>query len=186
MKSIAQLLEGRKPFCVQKDCSVLEVAKLMAERNVGAAPVLDGDRLVGIFSERDLLKRVIASGYDPASLRVADVMTTQVVIAESDESLDTLSQRMKQAACRHIPVVKDGRLVGVLSLRDLLLADIKVKEKALKVADTLVRWTGPTTVGIELVWKCLQCGHHEPGKRPPEACANCQAPREEFVLVEED
>ena len=186
MKLIDQLLAGRKAFCVQKEQSVLEVAKLMAERNVGAAPVLDGDRLVGIFSERDLLKRVIASGYDPASLRVADVMTTQVVIAQADESVDTLSQRMKQASCRHIPVVKEGQLVGVVSLRDVLLADIKVKEKALKVADTLVRYTGPTTVGIELVWKCLKCGHHEPGKSPPDACPSCQAPREEFILVEED
>lgn len=186
MKPIAQILEGREPFCVQKEMSVLEVARRMAERNVGAAPVLEGDRLVGIFSERDLLKRVVALGYEPGSVRVGDVMTKQVVIAEADESIDTLSQRMRQAAIRHIPVVKNGRLIGVLSLRDLLLADMKVKEKALKVADTLVRYTGPSASGIELVWKCLKCGHHEPGKSPPESCASCQAPREEFILVEED
>lgn len=158
----------------------------MTERNVGAVPILDGDRLVGFFSERDVLKRVVAAGRAPASTRVDEVMTSPVIIAEAEESFEACLQRMKAAGCRHLPVVSGGKLIGVVSLRDLLLVDIEVKDTALKIADRLIRHSLPSTAVVELVWKCLQCGHHLQAEAAPAACPSCWAPREEFVLVEED
>ena len=185
-RTIASLVSQRSFVSARAGMSVEEVARLMAEKNVGAVPILDGERLVGIFSERDLLKRVVAAGRAPASTRVDEVMTKSVIIAEAEESFETCLQRMKVAGCRHLPVVSGGRLMGVVSLRDLLLVDVQVKDTALKMADTIIRHSLPTTAVVELVWKCLQCGHHLQAEAAPAMCPHCRAPREEFVLVEED
>lgn len=185
-RPIRGLLAHRPLVFVRTQTSVEEVARVMADKNVGAVPVLEGERLAGIFSERDLLKRVVAAGRAPAGTRIEEVMTSPVIIAEADESFETCLERMKAAGCRHLVVVEDGKLLGVVSLRDLLLIDVQVKEKALKIADKLIEHSLPTTVAIELVWKCLQCGHHLQAEAAPAQCSHCGAPREEFLLVEED
>lgn len=180
-------LLGRRPLVfVRREMTVEAAAKLMAEKNVGAVPVVDAEQVVGIFSERDLLKRVVAAGRAPAATRVEEVMTSLVLIAEADESFEACLERMKAAGCRHLPVVSGGKLVGMVSLRDLLLSDVQVKDKALKIADDLIKHSLPTTVTVELVWKCLRCGYHLQADAAPARCPHCQAPREEFVLVEED
>lgn len=183
--SLRPLVSGRALIAVRRGMSVAEVARVMAEKNVGAVPVLDGDRLVGLFSERDLLKRVVARGRDPAALRVEEVMTTELVVANVDDSFEACLQRMRAASCRHLPVLDGGRLLGLVSLRDMLLADIQVKQKQLDIGDRPAEAV-VTTQGIELVWKCLRCGHHLTGETAPARCPSCRAPREEFVLVEED
>ncbi len=102
------------------DTSVLEVARIMCRGRVGAIPVLDGDNLVGIFSERDLMQRVVVAGLDPATTPVQSVMTRQVITAVLDEPVDTSLKKMQKAGCRHLPVVESGRVLAVISMRDLL------------------------------------------------------------------
>ena len=185
-RPIASVLAGRSLVSVRTGTSVEEAARRMAQNNVGAVPVLDGERLVGIFSERDLLKRVVAAGRAPGATRVEEVMTSPVIMAEAEESFATCLERMKAAGIRHLAVVAGGKMLGLVSLRDLLLVDVAVKEKALTLADRVIEQSLPTTVAVELVWKCLRCGHHVQTEAAPAACPHCQAPREEFVLVEED
>jgi CBS domain-containing protein len=103
----------------------------MARNNIGAVPVMDGTRLVGIFSERDVINRVVAKNLGPALTKVSDVMTTNIVVADVDETHEDCLKKMKQANCRHLPVVDGQTLVGMISLRDLLDVDIHEKDDAI-------------------------------------------------------
>lgn len=121
---IKQILADRPMFTVDKEMSVQAAVEYMAEKNIGAVPVMEGSRLVGIFSERDVLNRVIARQLSPATTSVASVMTSNLVVAEADESNESCLRKMKQANCRHLPVVEGERLVGVISVRDLMQVEI--------------------------------------------------------------
>ncbi|MBX2992536.1 MAG: CBS domain-containing protein [Bacteroidetes bacterium] len=125
---IKQLLEHRPLLTIDKDASVQMAAEYMAKNNIGALPVVDAERLVGVFSERDVINRVVVRNLVPAQTRVADVMTTNIVVAESDETYEDCLKKMKQASCRHLPVVEGEALVGFISLRDLLQVDIHEKD----------------------------------------------------------
>jgi len=132
MKTIHHIIKDRDVYFVRKDQTVLEAVKYMAEKQVGAVAVLDGDRLMGVFSERDLMTRIVVQGKDPAKTLVGEVMSTNLVIAEPDESYESCLAKMKQARCRHLPVVSAGKLVGFLSQRALLETDIDEKNYEIK------------------------------------------------------
>ena len=97
MKTIGGLVSGREIFHVRSDHSVRDAARYMTDRRVGAVAVLDGTRLVGILSERDVMGRVVARQLDPDRTRVGEVMTKDLVVAQSDESHEEGLRRMKQA-----------------------------------------------------------------------------------------
>jgi CBS domain-containing protein len=127
MATIAQVLQQRHPqVCVMTSrATVTEAVALLATRECGALLVVEGRDLVGIFSERDLLRRVVAPGRDPASTRLRDVMTSEVVTARPDEDRQSAVSKMRSAGCRHLPVVVDGTVIDVLSMRDLLFEEIE-------------------------------------------------------------
>src|SRR5216684_2815913 len=123
MKQIAELIEGHPLFYASSIDSVRDVARTMSDRNIGALAVLDSGKLVGIFSERDLMTRVVAAGLDPKETSVAAVMTKDIVVADPNEDVNSALQKMHRLGCRHLPVVDNGKLVGMISLRDLLKVD---------------------------------------------------------------
>jgi CBS domain-containing protein len=128
MMSIRDLVRDRAVVTVAKDATVQAAVEHMAHNNIGAVSVMEGTRLVGIFSERDVINRVIARRLDPATTTVASVMTTNLVVAGVDESYESCLRKMKQANCRHLPIVSGETLVGFISLRDLLQVDISEKD----------------------------------------------------------
>ena len=132
MENIGALLKDRPLYTISSDKSVRETAAIMAEKKVGALPVVEGERLVGLFSERDVITRVIAKGLDPAATRLSDVMTTNLVVANADEDVSACLSKMQQAHCRHLPVIAEERLVGFISLRDLLQKDLSQKAEDLE------------------------------------------------------
>lgn len=132
MRNVRQIIEGRPLFTVRRGRTVREVVQELAAHQVGAIPVLDGERLVGVFSERDLITRVLARGLDLDRTNVEDVMTTDLVTAGLDEGYDECLAKMQAGKCRHLPVLDEGRLAGFLSLRDLLA--VAVDEKQLEVS----------------------------------------------------
>ncbi|OFW26189.1 MAG: hypothetical protein A3H97_15425 [Acidobacteria bacterium RIFCSPLOWO2_02_FULL_65_29] len=140
MKSIKAIIGDRETVVVDPLLSIADAARRMAERNIGAVGVVDGDRLVGIFSERDVLIRVVAAGKDPASTLVRDVMSSDLVVAEVGESYETCLGRMQQARLRHLIVLDQGRLAGIVSLRDLLAADIDEKSEAITLLNAYVHY----------------------------------------------
>jgi CBS domain-containing protein len=139
MKTISDIIKDQVPCSVTKDQSVFEVARYMTDCQVGAVPVVEGDRILGIFSERDLMTRVVAKELDPKSTPVGEVMTTDVVVIDANESYENCIRKMKQLNCRHLPVVSsDRKLIGVISLRDLLWLDKMEKEEELKILNEYV------------------------------------------------
>ena len=132
MKTLRSLIAGREVYAIQKNVTVQDAAVYMTSKHIGAIPVLDGDRLVGIFSERDVINRVVSRGCEPMTTKVEDVMTRELVVASADESYESCLWKMKQAACRHLPIVDEGRLLGVLSVRDLLMMEIDEKDEKIE------------------------------------------------------
>jgi CBS domain-containing protein len=110
----------------------------MADSNVGLVPVLRTGKLVGVFSERDLVKRVIAKGLSLEDTTVDDVMTKELILAKSDESYEACLKKMKDAYIRHIIIIDDGLLYGVLSMRDLLEMDITAQKETIQVLNNYI------------------------------------------------
>jgi CBS domain-containing protein len=113
--------------------SVLDVARAMVERNIGAVPVLRDGFLVGIFSERDLMKRVVAEGRDARTTLVCDVMTDDPLTVGPHESLETCMVIMRRHGFRHLPVCEGRELRGIVSLRDILLHDLNEKDHEVRM-----------------------------------------------------
>jgi CBS domain-containing protein len=123
MRQIGEIIEGHPLFHVPSTASVRDVARTMSERNIGAIAVLDSGRLVGIFSERDVLTRIVAEGRNPDDTRVDSVMTKDIIVAAPADDINEALQKMHERNCRHLPVVQGGNLVGMISIRDLLQVD---------------------------------------------------------------
>lgn len=138
MKTLQSLVGDRHTVTVERSFSVTDAARLMSQHHTGALPVTDKGRLVGIFSERDVLTRVVAAGRAPDTTSVGDVMSSNLIVAAMDESCDICRQRMQRAHIRHLPVIQDGALAGIVSLRDLLAAEIDDKAEALTLLNAYV------------------------------------------------
>jgi len=123
--SVASVIEPRKLVVATPRTSVAEAARLMRDGNVGAVLVVDGERLVGIFTERDAVYRVTAAGGDPAATTLDGVMTRDPVTVAPDETFGYALLLMHEHGFRHVPVVEDGRPVGVVSARLALDPDLE-------------------------------------------------------------
>jgi CBS domain-containing protein len=125
---ICDLIKNQDTFRADACQTVLEVAQAMVSRNIGAVPVLREGVLVGIFSERDLMKRVVVDGRDPRLTRVEEVMTPEPLRVGPHDDLQTCMLLMQRHGFRHLPVCDGAQLQGVVSLRDLMLHDLDEKD----------------------------------------------------------
>jgi CBS domain-containing protein len=141
MRQIAELIAGRPLIHAESSETVRDVARKMSDKNVGAVAVLDRGKLVGIFSERDLMKRVVAAGLNPERTLVANVMTRDIMVANPIDDITTALQKMHAVGCRHLPVVDSGNLVGMISLRDLLEIDDDTQRKRASFLSELVTYS---------------------------------------------
>jgi CBS domain-containing protein len=131
MSLVRDIVEGRLLFCVEEDETVSQVAERMAELHVGAIVVLKGDHLRGVFSERDLMKRVVLEHQDPDRTRVAQVMSTAVVTVDESATLEEAMELMQSNNCRHLPVTRDDAVIAFLSMRDLMNYELARKTEEL-------------------------------------------------------
>ena len=134
MENIKELLTHREVYTVKKGTSIRDVVYYMSEKRVGLVSVMDEGKLVGVFSERDLVQRVIAKNINLEDTKVEDVMTSKLIIAKIDESNESVLTKMKEANTRHILVIEGDKLAGVVSMRDLLelhLTDYKTTVEVL-------------------------------------------------------
>ena len=132
MTKLRDIMRPGFVLAVPGETTVVEAAQAMMDRNVGMVAVLDGDRLAGLFSERDVVRRVVAVGRDPSATPVAEVMTTDIVTASPDTVYDDAIRLMDGANIRHLPIVEDGRLVSMLSIRDLLRVELRHKGEEIR------------------------------------------------------
>lgn len=118
-KSIRELMSSN-PCAIDADKPVAYAAKMMKQEDVGLAPVVEGDRLVGTLTDRDIVVRVVAEGKDPQTVAVREVASTDLVTIDPQQDLDEALQLMASKQVRRLPVVEqDGRLVGVLAQADI-------------------------------------------------------------------
>ncbi len=127
MATIRDLLSNRTIHYVQPNQTVFEAAGYMVNCNVGAVPVLDDTKLVGIFSERDIMRRVVTEGRDPLTTHIAEVMSTDLRTVTPSASSEEAMCVMQTHGVRHLPVCDGKTLVGFLSLRDLLRCHLDEK-----------------------------------------------------------
>jgi CBS domain-containing protein len=134
MATARELLDrkGHAVFSVSPNATAHDSAKVMCENGIGAVLVLDGDTLVGIFTERDALRRVVVPGHDPRATRVEDVMTKAMVTCVPDTSLDECGAIMTTRRIRHLPVVDEKGLHGLVSIGDLLASRVAEQEDTIK------------------------------------------------------
>ncbi len=124
-RSIRDVIKRLEVVRIASDASVREACKLMAEQRVGAVLVMDGEGLEGIFTERDALNQVLAEGLDADATLVAEVMTANpITLAPGAAAIDAL-RLMSEVGFRHIPIVEEGRVFGVISIRDFIGAELQ-------------------------------------------------------------
>jgi CBS domain-containing protein len=119
-RAVAAIIADQQPVSAEADTSVAEAARIMRSRSVGALLVMEGARLAGIFTERDALFRVIAEGRDPQATRLREVMTRDPRTISPERPFGHALHIMYEGGFRHMPVVSDGRAIGVVSARDAL------------------------------------------------------------------
>ena len=130
---ICDLIKNQEIYKAELSQTVLEAVQLMVEHNIGAVPVLQNGKLVGIFSERDLMKRVVGEARDPRSTTLAEIMTEDPLTVSMHEELENCMAIMRRHSFRHLLVCHEGRLVGIVSLRDILLHDLSEKDDEVRM-----------------------------------------------------
>jgi CBS domain-containing protein len=134
MKLVKHLLDskGREIISVTADVSVLDAIKLMAEKTIGSLLIMQGDELQGIMTERDYARKVIIKGRSSETTEVGEIMTTDVCSATSQETVTDCMALMTKRKIRHLPVIDDGTVVGILSIGDLVHAIISDQQEEIQ------------------------------------------------------
>ncbi|MDQ3945770.1 MAG: CBS domain-containing protein [Actinomycetota bacterium] len=119
-QSIREVM-AKDPVTVTADATVLDAARCMRDRDIGDVMIVDGDRVTGILTDRDIVVRAIAEGRDPATSRVAEVASMDLVTLSPEDSFDQAVKLMRQHDIRRLPIVENGRPVGIVSIGDLAM-----------------------------------------------------------------
>ena len=141
MKRVADVLEakGRDVWSIEPMASVYDAMKLMADRGVGALMVLERGKLVGIISERDYARKVILEGRSSRTTQVREIMTAHVLYAQPEESIEECMAVMTDKRIRHLPVMDEGKLVGVISIGDLVKSIISEQKFMIEQLERYIR-----------------------------------------------
>ena len=129
MKKLRDIMRSGFLFTVQKTATVSEAIHLMADHNVGIVIVLDRARLAGVFSERDVVRRVLHRGLDSATLPVGEVMSPDVVTADAEMDYEAAMSAMDEAGIRHLLVMSGSKMLSMISIRDLTRAVLRDREE---------------------------------------------------------
>ena len=143
MSAVSEILEhkGGMVLSVEANETVFDAINLMAQLNIGAILVQDGDTISGIFTERDYLQKIALKSLSSHETRVGDVMTSPVISAEPTDSIQKCMETMTTCHCRHLPVVEDGKLLGIVSIGDLVKRMLDEKESEVEQLNQYITGT---------------------------------------------
>ncbi len=144
MQHLKKLISRRELHVISEDASVSEAVKKLDIHNIGALPVVRGERVVGIFSERDVVRRVVLPGLDPAATKVGDVMTENIVVGELVAGFEKCQERIRAARVRHLPIVHEKKLVGFVSLRDFFRQEIRIQAEEIRHLTDYIHFVPPS------------------------------------------
>ncbi len=141
MRNVQQLLEEKtiRLLSISPTASVLDALKLMAEKDVGALVVLDGEKLVGIFSERDYARKIILFGKSSHDTAVSEIMTPSVVCVRPAQSADECMALMTGRRVRHLPVLSEDKVVGVISIGDVVKETINDQKQTIEQLEQYIK-----------------------------------------------
>ena len=130
MYTVRHLLQvkGNRIWSVSPSATVYEALELMAAQNIGALLVLEGDQTIGIFTERDYARKVVLKGKSSKTATVGEMMTTEVLYVNPDDTIENCMALMTEKRARHLPVLENGKLAGVVSIGDVVKAIISDRE----------------------------------------------------------
>jgi len=123
--------KGSEVHSVAAEATIYEALVIMADKRIGALVVMEGDRLAGIFSERDYARKVILAGRSSREMKVREIMSSKVLTVEPESTVAECLQHMTDKRCRHLPVVQGGKVTGIVSIGDLVNWIIKVQERTI-------------------------------------------------------
>ena len=137
--SVSEILSGKgsEVITTTPNASLLEVATILSERKIGALIVKDGSKVCGIVSERDIVRHISKDGADALTQKVAECMTKSVISSRRSDSIDLVMEKMTAGRFRHLPVIEDGELLGIISIGDVVKRKI---EQAVRDAEELKRY----------------------------------------------
>ena len=138
---LAEILRRRSPVVHvhTPDQTVADAIRTMSDHHVGVVLIVESSRLVGVFSERDLLRRVAARGLEFAKTRLRAVMTAEPVTATPDEDRGKAIEKMRSVGCRHLPILFEGQIIDTISIRDLLFGELDERSLEIKELERYIR-----------------------------------------------
>ena len=144
MKTVAQLLKlkaqhAQQVYTIAPHQTVLEALMGMAEKNVGALPVVEGGKVVGIVSERDYARKMVLKGRSSVGTEVREIMSSPVITVDSHQNVETCMTMMTDSHLRHLPVVENGQLLGLLSIGDLVKESIAAQAELIRQLEGYIR-----------------------------------------------
>lgn len=152
MQIVKQILDGkgRDVWSVEPGTSIFEALELMADKDIGAVLVFEGDELAGIFSERDYARKVVLQGKSSRETSVGEAMTEQVICVRPDQSVGGCMALMTEKRIRHLPVMKDEKIVGVISIGDVVKAVISDQAKTIQHLEDYITTGHPEVAKTEV------------------------------------
>lgn len=143
MHTVKDLIVEQRLLFARPEMNVQEAAKYMDMHNIGALPIIDTDKkLAGIFSERDIIRRCIVKKIDLEKTLISEVMTKNVIVVESHDTPEYCLRIMKQENIRHLPVREGSELIGMVSMRDLLIDVLTEQEEKLEMLNFYIQYSG--------------------------------------------
>lgn len=143
---IGKLIENKPIFCAKVGQNIQEVVSIMVEHNIGSVTVLEGDKIVGIFTERDLMNKIVGPGKIPSETKIEDVMTRELIVVPPDYDSEDCIRLMGRYKIRHLPVIDKDELKGIISLRDLLREEAEDKTFEVRVLKEYIHYMPPFAV----------------------------------------
>jgi CBS domain-containing protein len=141
MRSVKDILQekGSQVYAVAPDATVYEALQRMAEENVGALMVMEGERMVGLISERDYARKIVLKGKISKDVAVREIMSTQMVTIGPDQDVEGCMELMTDKRVRHLPVFDAGRLIGLISIGDIVNTIIRHKEEIIEQLEDYIK-----------------------------------------------
>jgi CBS domain-containing protein len=142
MKTLQQILNDKKHkelISIAPNRPVFDALVILAEYKIGALAVMEGDKLVGIFSERDYAREVVLQGRSSKTTQIQEVMTAKVIVGRPDDFVDSAMRMMSEKKFRHLPVVDGGKVLGMLSIGDLVKETIDDQQRAIQALESYIK-----------------------------------------------
>jgi CBS domain-containing protein len=141
MRSVKDILreKGTQVYSISPDAKVYDALQLMADKNVGALMVMEGDMVAGLISERDYARKIVLKGKFSKDVSVREIMTTEMVCVGPDEDVEVCMELMTDKRVRHLPVFKNDQLIGIISIGDIVKAIIEHKEEMIEQLEDYIK-----------------------------------------------